>query len=404
MVEATGQAADWAHLRAASARLLDARIEPFAPESLARYRRFALSRPCGTAQQPAWVEGWVRHAVDEGFFVSVASGETTWLMLPLEVVRSGPCRVARFVGGKHANANFPAMAPNAASARTQDLAAGIIRAVRQSRPDIDALLFERMAAEQEGKRNPLVAEGAPESANLAFSVSLEGGFEAALERGSDKRRPKRHRQRSNRFKAAGGFRRIEARDPADVKRLLDFFFACKEKWFRAAGISNVFAEAGTQAALTDVFTRALDEERPSFTLQGLEVGGTLRAVSAASVIGKRITVEFASFAHDELAKLSPGQFLFHLNIEEACRLGFEFYDFGVGDEAYKRDWCDTATAHHDMVLPVSLKGRAYVGVLGAAARGKRALKRHPALWNAFKRLRRRLAGDSKEHADREAEA
>lgn len=403
MVEATGQAADWAHWDIASPQTLEARIEPFAAESLARYRRFALSRPCGTAQQPAWVEGWASQAVDEGFFVSVGDGETTWLMLPLEVVRSGPCRAARFVGGKHANANFPAFAWDAITPGAQTVAERLVQAVRRQRPDIDLLLLERLEAVREGKRNPLLAQGAPESANLALSVSLEGGFEAVLERGSDRRKPKRHRQRSNRFKAAGGFRRIEARDPEEVKRLLGFFFACKEKRFRAAGIPNVFAEAQTQAALIDVFTRALDEERPSFALQGLEVAGKLRAVSAASVIGRRMTVEFASFAEDEFAKLSPGQFLFHLNIEEACRLGFESYDFGIGDETYKRDWCDTATAHHDVVLPASLKGRAYAGVLGAAARGKRAIKRHPALWNAVKQLRRRFAGESKAPADQEAE-
>src|SRR5690606_16977730 len=126
------------------------------------------------------------------------------------------------------------------------------------------------------------------------------------------------------------------------------------------GIADVFGAAAIQTAFRALFKASLGEKRPRFVLHALEVGGRIRAVTGSSTCGARIVCEFGAIAEDELAHASPGDYLFFDNIAEACAEGFAVYDFSVGDEPYKRLWCDMEIAQFDTCLPMTTKGRALV--------------------------------------------
>ncbi len=158
------------------------------------------------------------------------------------------------------------------------------------------------------------------------------------------------------------------------------------------GIANVFGDAKVRAFFHALFAGALAQRPPPFVLHGLDVAGKLRAVTGSSRAGKRLICEFGSIADDELAFASPGDFLFFANIEEACAQGLEIYDFSVGDEPYKRQWCDLETRHLDVLVPLTAKGRALAFLLRQDARLKSFVKKSPVIWQLTKKLRRRAAG------------
>ena len=129
-------------------------------------------------------------------------------------------------------------------------------------------------------------------------------------------------------------------------------------------------------------------------LHGLDVAGKLRAVTGSSRSGKRLICEFGAIAEDDLAFTSPGDFLFFDNIQEACELGFEVYDFSVGDEPYKRLWCDIEVQHFEVLAPLTLKGRALATTMRQGARAKAFIKNNPTVWKLTKMLRRKAAGQA----------
>ncbi|RWD97591.1 GNAT family N-acetyltransferase, partial [Mesorhizobium sp.] len=220
------------------------------------------------------------------------------------------------------------------------------------------------------------------------------GFDALLARASGKRKRKKHRSQTRKFEAVGSFRRIEARSREEVDRLLDAFFDMKEVRFAKMGIANVFGDEEVRAFFRALFADALAEEKPSFLLHGLDVAGKLRAVTGASRSGKRLICEFGAIAEDDLAFTSPGDFLFFDNIQEACELGFAAYDFSVGDEPYKRLWCDIEVQHFEALAPLTLKGRALATGLRQGARAKAFIKNNPTVWKLTKMLRRKTAGQA----------
>lgn len=361
------------------------------PDKLAAYAGLARGGVHAPAQSALWIEEWTANTTPDGLIAMVESDGAPVYGLALEVVRSGPFRIARFMSGRHANGNFPA-AGRAFLASGAFNTGALINAIRRERPDIDALVLERLLPELEGMANPLLALPHFPSPNVALAVSLAGGFEALLSRVSGKRKRKKYRSQTRKYEAAGGFRRIEADTSEEVSRLLDAFFAMKELRFRKMGIADVFGDTEVQNFFRSLFRDALEESPRPFVLHALEVGGKLRAVTGSSRSARRLVCEFGAIADDDLAFTSPGDFLFFENISEACGQKLDVFDFSVGDEPYKRLWCDIETQHFDVVAPLTAKGKVLAHALRLKAGTKAWIKNNPAAWRLAKLLRKRAAG------------
>ncbi|WP_054313246.1 GNAT family N-acetyltransferase [Mesorhizobium sp. 1M-11] len=379
------------HLAPAAAAIT-ASVQAATEDAISSYAEFSQTALHAPPQDPLWVRHWVEHLRPDAIIASLmANGQTTFA-LALEIERSGPFRVARFLGGRHANGNFPATS----AAFGQNLAPSwlpiLFEAIKSTRPDIDLIALQRLQPDLDGISNPLAALPSFPSPNLALAVDLDGGFDSVLERASGKRKRKKHRSQARKFEAAGGFARIEARTTADARRLLDAFFAMKEQRFRKMGISNVFGDERVRSFFQTLFASALDDDNPAFILHGLEVAGKLRAVTGSSRSPKRLVCEFGAILEDELSFASPGDFLFFDNIQEACRHGNVLYDFSVGDEPYKRQWCDVEIRQCDALVPLTTKGRTLAGILHQGARAKAFIKNNPMIWKVTKALRRRAQG------------
>ncbi|MEQ8738304.1 MAG: cellulose biosynthesis protein CelD, partial [Hoeflea sp.] len=89
-------------------------------------------------------------------------------------------------------------------------------------------------------------------------------------------------------------------------------------------------------------------------------------------------------------------------IERAAKAGEKVFDFGVGDQLYKRSWCPVRTDLVDCYLPLTLKGRVAAPMIAVAISAKRVIKSSPALKKSAAFLRgltvRESAGSSP-HSD-----
>ena len=363
------------------------------PEALAFYRdhcRDALHAP---PQSPDWIEAWARHCNADILCLTWTVEGRTRLALCLEVVPRGMVRTARLVGGSHANGNFPALSDGVAPDLDRTDIGALAAAVRRVRPDVDLLLMQRFARRFEGVQNPLWPIRSWQSPDPALAVDLTPGFDGVLARASGKRKRKKHRSQIRKFEAAGGFRRITATGQDDADRLLDAFFRMKSARFAAMGVADVFGSQAVRGFFRDLYgTAAATRQRPAFLLQGLEVGGILRAVTGSSRAPTSVVCDFAAIAEDELMAASPGDFLFFETIREACDTGLAVFDFSVGDEGYKRQWCDIETWQFDVAVSLTAVGRLAVGLRQGLVGARRFVKSSPRLRNAVKMLRRRSGG------------
>lgn len=371
----------------AAAAPLSVEVSEADASALRAYRDFCKSAIFTAPQNPVWVESWLANIQTEGMVVTVRNGPRPVLMLALEIVSRGPIRLARFMGGSHANGNFAAFAPDAGL--PQDALCRVIAAIHEARPDIDLVVLERMSPSHAGNDNPLRPLATGTSPNLALAADLSGGFEALLTRKNGAKKRKKYRHQLRLYEAEGGHELIYADTRDQAEGLLAEFFDMKAQRFAKKGIPNVFAEADIQAFFRDLFVNALKEPTPPFILNAIKAQGEIKAVDGLSMDAHCVICQFGTIREDS-NQYAPGFLLEYLSIERACAEGKTIFDFSVGDEAYKRSWSEIETWQFDCMRPLTLKGRAYMKVSALRGRAVRFIKSNDRAWRLAKAIRARL--------------
>lgn len=347
----------------------------------------------GVAQSRHWVECWADKVNPQIYCGVIFEDDAPILLLPLELVSEKTCRVARFVGGSHANANFPMLRKDRAGAVTAELADALFKALLLAVPKLDAVILARQQPYISGIANPFAALPSQPSPNLALSFALEPGFEHLIKHRSGARKLKKMRQQARRMDERGGWECAVARNEADVSQMLDAFFIMKGRRFEEFGLKNTFDPPEIKHFFKALFGAGAADLKAPFRLDALRVGGDILAVAGSSVRHGTNIVEFGAVRAHEPA-LSPGDFLFHQMIKRACEDGAQMFDFSVGDEPYKRAWCDIETQHFDTVKGFGARGLAYAQLYMAASAAKRVIKRNSYLSDLVKKLRMRKAAEN----------
>ena len=114
----------------------------------------------------------------------------------------------------------------------------------------------------------------------------------------------------------------------------------------------------------------------------------------------------ASYDDGEVSRFGPGAAHLRELLRYAIGRGCTRFDFTIGDEPYKRDWCETEQQLHDYSAAVTLRGWPSAAIASAWRRAKRMIKQSTPLWNAAVRVRTILATlrnkpgpTAKEHTD-----
>jgi CelD/BcsL family acetyltransferase involved in cellulose biosynthesis len=339
-----------------------------------------------TPQDIDFVRSWLDNANKDCVAVTARSARGIEFLLPLEIVRKGPLQIAQLPGGSHANANFAASSETICAMPADILLAKVRNAVRTLRPNVDAVLLERLLETLDGRTNLLVVPSSSVSPNVALSFSLAADFKEVLKDRNGAKKQKKMRQMQRRMDDRGGWRMFKAGTVEECTYVLDRFFKLKGERLKSMGLKDVFADTKVQSFFKSLYIGALGSPAPRYELHALEVGGEIAAVGGCTVNGRHFTVEFGGICSND-RQLSPGDILYHLLIEQCCKRGFEVFDFGVGDEFYKRRWCDIETWHQDTFIPLTAKGRIAVSALKRIAALKKTIKNNPKLFGLIKRLR-----------------
>ncbi|MFK0163876.1 GNAT family N-acetyltransferase [Rhizobium sp. NPDC090279] len=339
-----------------------------------------------------WCAAWAETISHPLAIVRGSIGDHVAFILPLEIIRSRGIRRAEFIGGHHNNINTGLF-----SARF--LANGKLTAVQATaisaalRGKVDVVILRNIPLEWRGRGNPLASLTSIENQNHAFQLPFLGSFEASLKQVNAKRRRKKFKHQSRILDGKGGYDHIIA-SPDQQDALLDLFFRQKAIRFKDAGLPDAFKDARIKAALHAMLHRhgkgGLDAtlQVHALRLKG-EHEGHIPAIAALSRKGDHVICQFASIDETLVAEASPGELLFWLMIERLHREGVALFDFGIGNQTYKRSWCPMETVQHDLFLPISGRGHLAAMTQRGIVRVKVAIKSNRKLYSFIQRLRAR---------------
>ncbi len=340
-----------------------------------------------TTQRIAWVSQWQAHVNPDCFCIVARSGQSLSFVLTLEVIKQGPLKIALFPGGRHANENFPCIAKTFA-AENVSKTMGILKAlVRSKRPDIDAVYLHRQLQTFTGLTNPVLPINASTETDIALSFSLNSDFQVILDARDGSKKQKKIRKASRRLDERGGWSYEVLSNVDEAKDALTRFFALKARRLAGKGIVNVFADIEVQAFFKAIFAQSIEQCTQEFEMHVLRVGNEIVAVTGNSRLGERLNVEFTA-VDDTDSNISHGEFLYFQMISNACSRGIKTFSFGVGDEPFKRSWCDIETAQFNTTVSLTFKGAVAASVDGLKTKAKRMVKSNKRLYGFLKNLRK----------------
>ena len=138
---------------------------------------------------------------------------------------------------------------------------------------------------------------------------------------------------------------------------------------------------------------------PLIELYALSVGDIIVATFGGIVGGGRFCGMFNSIIKDRYAAESPGEQLLAHVVRRCCERGLDTFDLGIGEANYKTLFCSDAEPLFDSYLPLSRGRTAARAGFGIAARGKRTIKGHAALWSPVRLMRRLRARLSRSRSE-----
>lgn len=362
------------------------------------WRAFQQSADLTPFQTFAWLAVWQRHlgaprGVRPAIVVGHGRDGACCFILPLAVERAGAVRCLTFLGSELADYNAPLLAANFAAAVEPGQFAALWQAVMDLIDADRALHFDlvelaKMPELVGAQANPMLELPVALNASGAHRTALGDSWEAYYGKRSSATR-RRDRTKLNRLSACGEIAFIEPERAADIEATLCCLFEQKAGSFAHMGVRDPFAEPGYRDFYLDL---ALDPDLGDLVqVARLDVGEEIAAATFCLRWHGACYYLLASYQGGELARFGPGAAHLRHLMRVAIERGFTHFDFTIGDEAYKRDWCEEELKLYDHCAASRLRGLPVLMAARAFRRAKRFIKQTPVLWRGYTRARAFIA-------------
>jgi CelD/BcsL family acetyltransferase involved in cellulose biosynthesis len=355
------------------------------------WRAFEPHADCTVFQSFDWLATWqrligARNGVQPAIVVGRDASGSILFVLPLAVRSAGFARKLTWLGTELCDYNAPllsaAFSARIDAKRFMALWENIAKCLQDNtRLHFDFIDLEKMPETVGAQQNPMRHLGGTITPSGAYLTHLAGDWETfyAAKRSSSTRR----RDRTKRKKLAefGELKLINPDGDREILHTLDTLMAQKTRSFSRMGVGNLFAKPGYaefyRALATDPATRHLVH------VSRLDVGATAAAVNLGLTYRDCYYHLLASYDDGDVSRFGPGAAHLQELLHQAIDRGFRIFDFTIGDEGYKRDWCDTEIKLYDYVSAATWRGALVAMPMLAARRLKRWIKQTPMLWSAF---------------------
>jgi CelD/BcsL family acetyltransferase involved in cellulose biosynthesis len=359
------------------------------------WRRFEQDAVATPFQTYEWLAAWHRHiGIRSGVVPVVAVGrfaanETAFIM-PFAIDARPPLRRLSWLGQDLCDYNAPLMsrtfsqrlAPEHFRALWHKLQAEM-QSNRETRHDW--IEFEKMPDTVGGELNPFSGLALTPNANSAHIMRLGDDWETFYRAKRSSATRRHDRAKRKRMAQFGDIRFVTAVSPAEARATLETLMRQKSVAFARKGIPDMFARPGYREFFLDVASNPATQHRVHASR--LEIGSSDAAANFAIVHGDCYYHILSSYCDGRIAHFGPGALHLRELMGHATKLGLRKFDFTIGDERYKNEWCDERLKLFDYSAAATWRGWPASALSATRRRLKRYIKQTPAAWRAVSQLR-----------------
>jgi CelD/BcsL family acetyltransferase involved in cellulose biosynthesis len=357
-----------------------------------RFEQVAVATPFQTYE---WLAAWQRHVGTRNGVVPVivvgrfATGEIAFI-LPLAVDGGSPLRRLSWLGQDLCDYNAPLLSSGFSQSVTRESFRALwrkLQAALQSDPATrhDWIEFEKMPETIGTEINPFIGLKFTPNANSAHVMRLGVDWDTFYRAKRSSATRRHDRAKHKRVAQFGDIRFITAADAAEARVTLETLMRQKSLAFSRKGIPDMFARPGYREFFLDFVSNPA--ARHLVHVSRLEVGSTDAAASFGIVHGDCYYHILSSYCDGRIAHFGPGALHLRDLMAHAIKLRLNKFDFTIGDERYKNEWCDERLRLFDHSAAATWRG-CPASILSAARRRiKRYIKQTPPVWRLALQLR-----------------
>ncbi len=317
-----------------------------------------------------WLENWFHHvgrrAAVQPCLVAVFDETEPVYFFPLGIVEKRWGRALVWLGGELCDYGAPIIAPQRLddgsdapdSVDFPSVWAEILRRV----PPVDVVWLVRIPERINNRPNPLCRLKCDPYHSRAYAAKLGGTWDEIYESHAGPKTRSTDRRKSRRLAETGEitWTITDGSDDAAFRRVTQAMIEQKEKRYREIRARNIFHDE----AYKNFFSHPLESlvRTRRLSLSELSVGGRIVTTHWGMVYKDRFYYFMPSFAEGPWTRFSPGRLLLFRLFQWCVDHGLTVFDFTVGDEAYKADWCDEELLLYQYFTPRTAKGRLF-GIL-----------------------------------------
>jgi CelD/BcsL family acetyltransferase involved in cellulose biosynthesis len=345
-----------------------------------------------------WLAAWQREigairGVSPAIVIGHDKTGAIQFIFPMAVQQRRLVRRLTFLGSELCDYNGPLLAPGFAANLTDESFRRLWRAIsrrlrRDSRSRFHLYDLEKMPQTIGTRRNPFRALGVRANPSRAYIATLGRDWDAYYAERRSAATRKTERKQAKRLAECGEITLVEPQESSERVAVIDALIAQKRRALARMGADDIFDRPGYVAFYRAV--AASDRLRGMLRISRLAVGSETGAAGIALLDRGTLSLILSSYHDGVLAQHGPGRTLLNALLRSAIEAGIRDFDFTIGDEPYKRDWCDREVALYDFTAAASLRAIPVTLALTAYRLAKRMVKQSPALWHVFSRIRARL--------------
>ncbi len=346
-----------------------------------------------------WLSTWYRHiGMGLGLMPAIVIGrdrhDEILFLLPLSIRRVALVRRLEWLGSELSDYNAPLLARNfdqrVRPQRFAALAKAVMQRIQDSRGmHYDLAVLEKMPALVGALPNFLLSLDCSLNASGAHVATLPGNWDDFYRAKRSPTTRRRDRTKLARLSDLGAVRLVNAETDRERQATVANLIEQKERVLATMGVANFFARPGHRRFFEALATS--DAMKPLTHLSRLDVGSSPAAVNLGLTFRGRYYYLLSSYETGDVSRLGPGAVHLRELMRQAIERKFTCFDFTIGDEPYKRDWCDFHLNLFDHISTTTLSGLAAALPEIAMRRLKRHIKQTPWLWRLFSKLRASIA-------------
>lgn len=263
----------------------------------------------------------------------------------------------------------------------------LFRAAAESIGGADLLYLQKQPQQLGGYHNPFAGRPALAYRAGCHSTALSPDWDSYFK---SKRSPRTRRRLKEKFNALSKFGPVDIRianSVSEATHLVEVCLAMKAVQLRRLNHSDPFQSAGAKALLIDYFGRRIADDT---WVAALHVASEPVAIAFGFRDRDSWLLYQTAMTDGRFGNLSPGTHLLIHLLKFCCEAGVKEFDFSLGDESYKADWCERKSQLMTAIVPLSPVGTLFGLYFRAKANFANWLASSPILYELARRLKGRM--------------